>query len=272
MNIISPARNLVLPTHVYRTSSMSGIAAHVPALVYVSHCCGAPSINFSKTHTTKSSSFPMFVLLWKPHSQPCLSKGGDSVGVGGQNLSMAFYWKTAMEIRWQEHHHASEWIQVTFTWAGAPRQLKLIKLFQEVIIKMLPVFINKGHSCLCPLATGSQYLPCGWSHFGSIIGMWVTWAYCWRWNMWSCPWQGPSSCYLTTAGLLQSVQLKGVYLQALWVFMPGSGSAQKEKSSVRGAQIATERTFCFQVMGQSLEDFSPINLGLHHNQQVLLSA
>lgn len=90
---ISPARNLVLPSHVYRSRSMWRIAAHVPALVYVSHCCGADSINFSKTHTAKSSSFPMFVLLWRPHSQPCLSKGGDSVGIGGQNLSMAFYWK-----------------------------------------------------------------------------------------------------------------------------------------------------------------------------------
>lgn len=54
--------------------------------------------------------------------------------------------------------------------------------------------------------------------------------------------------------------------------MPGSGSAQKEKYSVRGAEIVTERTFYFQVMGQSLEDFSPTKLGLHHNEEVLLSA
>lgn len=118
---ISPARNLVLPSHAHRRSSMSKSAAHVPALVYVSHCCEAASINFSKTHKIKSSSFPIFDFLWRPYSQPCLRKGDDSVGVGGQNLSMAFYWKIAREICWQKHHHASKWIQVTFTWAGAPR-------------------------------------------------------------------------------------------------------------------------------------------------------
>lgn len=95
---ISPARHLVLPSHAHRSSSMSRSAAHVPALACVSHCCGAASRNFSKTHKIKSSSFPMFVLLWWPHNQPCLRKGGDSIGVGGQNLSMAFYWKTAMEM------------------------------------------------------------------------------------------------------------------------------------------------------------------------------
>lgn len=87
---------------------MSRSAACVPALVYVSHCYEAASIIFSKTHKIKSSSFLMFVLLRRPHNQPCLSKESDSVGVGGQTLSMAFYWETAMEICWQKHHHASE--------------------------------------------------------------------------------------------------------------------------------------------------------------------
>lgn len=97
------------------------------------------------------------------------------------------------------------------------------------------------------------------------LGMWVTCGYCLTWN---CPWQGPSSCSLTTAGLLQRVQLKGLYLQALLgVHATCSGSAPKEKSSTGGAQTKTERTFYFQVMAQScLEDFSPTNLGLHHNQ------
>lgn len=117
---ISPARNLVLPSHAHRSSSMSRSAAHVPALVYVPHCCGAASINFSQTHKIKSSSFPMFVILWGPHNQPCLSKAGDSVGVRGQNLSMAFYWKTAMEISWQEHHPTSEWFRQLLPELGLP--------------------------------------------------------------------------------------------------------------------------------------------------------
>lgn len=58
----------------HRSSSMSRSAAHVPALVYVSHCCGAASINFSQTQKIKSSSFPIFILLWRPHNQPYLSK------------------------------------------------------------------------------------------------------------------------------------------------------------------------------------------------------
>lgn len=77
---------------------------------------------------------------------------------------------------------------------------------------MLPVFINKDTPACATLTAGSQYHPCGRSPFGSItrhVG-----------DMWllldvKLPLEGPSSCYLTTAGLLQSVQLKGVYLQAL---------------------------------------------------------
>lgn len=81
---ISPARNLVLPSNAHRSSSMSRSAAHVSALVHFFYCWGAASINFSKTHKIKSSSFPTFVLQWRPHNHPCLSKGGDSVGLGGQ--------------------------------------------------------------------------------------------------------------------------------------------------------------------------------------------
>lgn len=73
---ISPARNLVLPSHAHRSSSMSRSAAHVPALVYVPHCCGAASINFSQTHKIKSSSIPMFVILWGPHNRLVWAKGG----------------------------------------------------------------------------------------------------------------------------------------------------------------------------------------------------